>query len=68
MANQHKHKQRVARGIDDQLWADFEEVATALDSDRSAEIRRYIEWAVRRPGAEEPGRPDVTRGDTPTAR
>lgn len=58
MANQHRNKLRGVRNIDDDLWDDFEKVATALDSDRSAEIRRYIEWAVRRPGAEHPRRPE----------
>lgn len=62
--HRHRHKQRVVRGVSDQLWADFEKVATALDSDRSAEIRRYIEWAVRRPGAEEPRRPDAGELET----
>lgn len=57
MANQHRTKLRGVRNVDDQLWDDFEKVADALDSDRSAEIRRYIEWAVRRPGAEDPRRP-----------
>lgn len=63
MANQHRTKLRGVRNVDDQLWDDFEKVATALDSDRSAEIRRYIEWAVRRPGAEEPRRPDAPTGE-----
>lgn len=58
MANQHRHKQRGLRGVDDQLWADFGTATAALDSDRSAELRRYMEWCVRRPGAEEPRRPD----------
>jgi hypothetical protein len=67
MANQHRTKLRGVRNVDDQLWDDFEKVADALDSDRSAEIRRYIEWAVRRPGAEGPRRPAVPEpGDEPT--
>ncbi|MBL3664568.1 hypothetical protein JL475_00710 [Streptomyces sp. M2CJ-2] len=55
--HRHRHKGRYVRGVSDELWADFEQAAAALDSDRSAEIRRYIEWAVRRPEAEEPRRP-----------
>lgn len=65
MPNQHGTKLRGVRNVDDQLWTDFEKVAAALDSDRSAEIRRYIEWATRRPGAEEPRRPAATEpGET----
>lgn len=65
MANQHREKLRGVRGVDDHLWADFEKAATALGSDRSAEIRRYIEWVVRRSGAEEPRRPDASENDEP---
>lgn len=63
MANQHKHPVRGLRGIDDELWRDFEAAAESLDSDRSAELRRYMEWVVRRPGADEPRRPP-TVGDS----
>lgn len=55
--HRHRYKGRYVRGVSDDLWADFEQAAAALDSDRSAEIRRYIEWAVRRPDAQEPRRP-----------
>lgn len=58
MANQHKEKLRGVRNVGDQLWADFETAAAALGSDRSAELRRYMEWCVGRPGAEEPRRPE----------
>lgn len=58
MANQHKEKLRGVRNVNDQLWADFEAATAALGSDRSAELRRYMEWVVRRPGAEEPRRPE----------
>lgn len=57
MANQHREKLRGVRGVDDQLWADFEAAVGALDSDRSAELRRYMEWVVGRPDAPEPRRP-----------
>ncbi|WP_030917225.1 hypothetical protein [Streptomyces sp. NRRL B-24720] len=57
MANQHRTKLRGVRNVDDQLWSDFG-AATARDgSDRSAMIRRFMEWYVRRPGAERPERP-----------
>lgn len=57
MANMHKEKLRGVRGVDDQLWTDFEAATARADSDRSAELRRYMEWYVRRPGAEHPRRP-----------
>ena len=58
MANQHKEKLRGVRGVEDQLWEDFETAVNRLDSDRSAELRRYMEWVVRHPGAQPPRRPD----------
>lgn len=57
MANQHRTKLRGVRNVDDDLWADFGDAVTRNDADRSAEIRRFIEWYVRRPGAEHPRRP-----------
>jgi hypothetical protein len=65
MANMHKHPVRGLRGIDDDLWREFETAAADLDSDRSAELRRYMEWCVRRPGAEEPRRPKPIPTDVP---
>jgi hypothetical protein len=59
MASQHKHKQRVIRGADDQLWEDFETAATAAGSDRSAITRQLWEWYVQRPGAKLPARPEA---------
>ncbi|MEU9792912.1 hypothetical protein AB0E27_20180 [Streptomyces sparsogenes] len=58
MASQHKHKQRVIRGADDQLWTDFEAAAGAAGTDRSAATRQFWEWYVQRPGAELPKRPE----------
>ncbi|WP_432010161.1 hypothetical protein [Streptomyces cucumeris] len=58
MASQHKHKQRVIRGAEDQLWNDFEAAAAAADTDRSAVTRQLWEWYVQRPGATLPRRPD----------
>lgn len=57
MANVHKHKQRVVRGIPDDLIEDFDRAAHALGSDRSAEVRRFMEWVVRRDDARPPRRP-----------
>lgn len=60
MANQHKEKLRGLRGVDQQLWDDFEKAAGRADSDRSAEMRRFIEWYVSRPGADLPTKPPAT--------
>ncbi|MCX4752917.1 hypothetical protein [Kitasatospora purpeofusca] len=57
MANQHKHPVRGLRGIDDDLWADFATATANAESDRSAEVRQFIEWYVHRPGAQRPERP-----------
>jgi hypothetical protein len=57
MVNQHREKLRGVRGVDDQLWADFGDASARADSDRSAELRRFMEWYVRRHGAEHPRRP-----------
>lgn len=57
MANQHRNKLRGIRGVDDELWADFGKAVARASSDRSAELRRFMEWYVRRPGAEHPRRP-----------
>jgi hypothetical protein len=59
MANMHKHPVRGLRGIPEDLWADFEAATQRADSDRSAELRSYMEWYVRRPGAEHPRRPEA---------
>lgn len=57
MANQHKHPVRGLRGIDDDLWRDFEQAVGRAKTDRSAELRGFMEWYVRRPGTELPERP-----------
>lgn len=59
MANAHKHKQRVIRGADDQLWEDLDAATTKAGTDRSAVTRQFWEWYVKRPGAELPTRPSV---------
>lgn len=46
--------------MDEDLWSDF----GALTDDRSAVLRHFVEWYVRRPGAKRPQRPtDVSRSD-----
>lgn len=59
MANAHKHKQRVIRGADDQLWEDLDTAAKAAGFDRSAITRQLWEWYVHRPGASLPKRAEV---------
>ncbi|WP_030670750.1 hypothetical protein [Streptomyces rimosus] len=57
MANQHSEKLRGIRRIPDQLWEDFGTAADQVGSDRSAELRHFMEWYVHRPGVELPERP-----------
>lgn len=59
MANAHKHRQRVIRGADDQLWEDLDAATQAAGSDRSAVTRQFWEWYVSRPGAILPERPEL---------
>lgn len=55
--HRHRHKQRVLRGIDDDLVADFDAAAEQVGSDRSNITRQLWEWFAGRPGAELPKRP-----------
>lgn len=57
MANQHKHRQRVLRGIDEDLTEAFDAAARSAGSDRSAVTRQLWEWYAGRPGAVLPQRP-----------
>lgn len=57
MANAHKHRQRVIRGADDQLWDDLDTVTQTAGIDRSAVTRQFWEWYVGRPNTEMPQRP-----------
>ncbi|MFF2716091.1 hypothetical protein [Streptomyces sp. NPDC058011] len=59
MANMHKHPVRGLRGIDDALWTDFDGATKAAGSDRSATLKAYMEWYVKREGAIPPERPPV---------
>lgn len=56
--HRHKHKQRVIRGADDQLWEDLDTATTQAGTDRSAITRQLWEWYVQRPGAQLPERPE----------
>jgi len=58
MANQHKHKQRVLRGIPDDLADDFDTAAKRTGSDRSAVTRQLWEAWLGYPGAEWPPAPE----------
>ncbi|RIH58417.1 hypothetical protein D3C59_35345 [Streptomyces sp. SHP22-7] len=42
--HRHRHKQRVLRGIDDALVADFDAAAADAGSDRSGITRQLWEW------------------------
>ncbi|MGY1439516.1 hypothetical protein [Streptomyces reniochalinae] len=55
--HRHRHKQRVLRGIDDELAADFDAATRQAGSDRSTVTRQLWEWYVGRPAAHLPERP-----------
>lgn len=55
--HRHRHKQRIVRGIDDELVAEFDAAAASAGSNRSAVTKTLWEWYARREGAELPGRP-----------
>jgi hypothetical protein len=61
MANMHKHKQRMLRGVDDETWAELGAAADLSRADRSAIIRELIAWYLRRPSAKLPERPPARR-------
>jgi metal-responsive CopG/Arc/MetJ family transcriptional regulator len=58
--HRHRHKQRVLRGIDDELAAEFDAATHRAHTDRSSITRQLWQWYVGRPGAELPERPDNT--------
>jgi hypothetical protein len=60
--HRHRHKQRVLRGIDDQLAEEFDAATHAVGSDRSNITRQLWEWYAGRPGAELPKRPNPAEG------
>jgi len=38
-------------------WGVFGEAANAMDSDRSAALRAFMDWYLHKPGAKAPNRP-----------
>lgn len=56
--HRHRHKQRVLRGIPDELVNDFDTAAHTAGSDRSRITKQLWEWYVKLPGAKLPQRPD----------
>jgi hypothetical protein len=57
MANMHKHRQRVVRGIPDEEVEAFDAAARTANSDRSAVTRALWAWYAGQPGAQLPERP-----------
>ncbi|WP_435109369.1 hypothetical protein [Nocardiopsis synnemataformans] len=51
MANQHRHRQRVLRGIDDDLAEEFDAAVRRAGTDRSAVTRQLWEWYTGRTDA-----------------
>lgn len=60
MANQHKHRQRVIRGIPDDEVEAFDTAARAGNGDRSSVTRALWAWYSGQPEAELPERPVTT--------
>lgn len=58
MPNQPKTPARQMRIGDE--WYDFDFAAKAQGGERAAVIRAFIDWYIRRPGAELPERPDAS--------
>lgn len=57
MANQHRYKQKVIRGVPDELANDFDAAAKKAGSDRSAVTRQLWEAWLGYPGAQWPPAP-----------
>jgi hypothetical protein len=55
MPNAPKTTPRQMR-IDSETWADFDEAAKMLGTDKSSLVREYIRWMLRRPGVKTPPR------------
>ncbi|MEU7240358.1 hypothetical protein [Streptomyces sparsogenes] len=64
--HRHQHKQRVLRGISDELVSDFDAATRAQGSDRSNITRQLWEWYLHRPGAQLPERPEPPTRDADT--
>lgn len=61
MANMHKHRQRVVRGIPDEEVGAFDAAARTANSDRSAVTRALWAWYAGQSDAQLPERPDTSR-------
>jgi hypothetical protein len=59
MANQHKHRQRVVRGIPDEEVDAFDAATRAAGADRSAITRELWAWYSGQPDAKLPERPSA---------
>jgi hypothetical protein len=57
MANAHKHKQRVLRGIPDEEVDAFDAAARQAGGDRSSVTRQLWAWYSGQPGSQLPKRP-----------
>jgi len=66
MPNAPKTQPRQMR-IPDAEWTDFDAAAKSMDSDRASEVRAFIAWYLRRPGAKLPKRPDAAADAPPAA-
>jgi hypothetical protein len=58
MANVHKHRQRVIRGVPDEEVDTFDKAARRVGGDRSSVTRQLWAWFSGQPGAELPERPE----------
>jgi len=67
MANMHKHRQRVVRGIPDEEVEAFDTAARSGGGDRSSVTRALWAWYSGQPGAELPDRPGAKVGENPGA-
>ena len=56
MPNQPKNKHRPVR-FSDEDWDDLGRLAEAAGTDRSAILRQFAQWWMRRPGVKLPPRP-----------
>lgn len=53
--------------IPDDEWLPFDEAAKAAGTVRAEEVREFIRWYLRRPGAKLPTRPDAGPWSKPAA-
>jgi hypothetical protein len=65
MANVHSEKLRGVRRVTDDLWSAFDKSSKAVQSDRSAVLRAFMEWHTGR-SEDLPERPPVGAWSTST--